>query len=105
MSEIEEGTDFEIIFARKFGQNRANTEARMKSERIAAMTAKQRAARPKKPPKKQMNIRVSEETRALIYALAQHLNSSVTDTVETAIKALAETLPDFNGGKNGSVRS
>lgn len=105
MSEPEEGMEFESIFARKYGQNRENTEARMKSERVAAMTAKQRAARPKKPPKKQMNIRVSEETRSLIYALAEHMNSSVTDAVEKAIQALAETLPDFNGGKNGSVRS
>lgn len=105
MSEMEEGTDFASLFKNTFGQNRANTEQRMKSERVAGMTAKQRASRPKKPPKKQMNIRVSEETRALVYALAEHMNQSVTDTFEMAIEAFAESLPDFKRGKNGSVRS
>lgn len=101
----EEGTEYAGIFVNRFGQNRTNTEIRMKNERIAGMTPKQRQARAKKPPKKQINIRASDETRELIYALAAHLGKSVTDTVELAIRAYADSLPNFKRGTNAAVSS
>ena len=61
----------------------------MKAERRAGRTAKQRERARKAPPKKQLNIRATAETRALIDRLCQHLDVSQTDVVELAIVELA----------------
>jgi predicted DNA-binding protein len=104
MTEIEEGTDYRQLFKSEFAKNRAGTDKRLKAERIASMTVKQRQARAaRKPPKKQVNFRATEETRQLINALAKHLDKSVTDVIEMAVETLAKSLPDFQRG--GDARS
>jgi hypothetical protein len=91
----EEGMDFAKAFRDRlgnstFGMDTAGTEARLQRERRAGLTAKQRAARKKNPPKTQKNFRASDATLAQIDALSKRLNKSITDIVAMAIDALAE---------------
>jgi hypothetical protein len=87
MVESEEGMDFLDQFKNRF-KDRKRTEERLKAERVAAMTPKQRGNR--KPPKKQINFRATAETESQLDALAQHLGKSITDVIATAIDALAK---------------
>jgi hypothetical protein len=96
MAETEEGMDLVSAFKGRFGSIEGTRE-RLKAERRAGLTPKQRAK--KAPPKKQVNFRATAETRALIRALAEHLDVSATDVIERALHALAETLPDLGARK------
>jgi hypothetical protein len=70
-------------------KGREGLERRLKDERRAGRTPKQRAA--KKPPKKQLNIRATDDTHVLLDKLADHLESTVTDVIERAIAQLAQS--------------
>jgi hypothetical protein len=94
MAEHEEGMDFVDLFKGRYS-SREGTDKRLKAERIAGMTAKQRGAR--KPAKQQINIRATGETKALIDGLATHLDKSITDVVGLAIAELAKSIPGFGG--------
>jgi hypothetical protein len=88
MIEEEDDRSWESAFQDKF-KGRDGLEQRLKDERRAGRTAKQRAA--KKPPKKQLNVRATDETHALLNKLADHLNCTVTDVIERAIAQLAQS--------------
>jgi hypothetical protein len=94
MVEHEEGMDFVDIFKGRYS-SREGTDKRLKAERIAGMSAKQRGAR--KPAKVQVNFRATAETKALLEGLAGHLDKSVTDVVELAVAELAKSIPGFRG--------
>jgi hypothetical protein len=66
---------------------------RLAAERRAGLSPKQRAR--KGVAKEQMNIRVTVQTRATIEDLAGHLDITLTDVIEKAIKALAVATPGF----------
>jgi hypothetical protein len=83
----EDDGSWESAFQDRF-KGRAGLEQRLKDERKAGRTPKQRA--PKKPRKKQLNIRATEETHALLNKLADHLKSTATDIIERAITQLAQ---------------
>ena len=90
MAEAEdEGMDFVSMFAGEF-KNRDGVDARLRAEKIAGLTQKQRASRIKKTPKKQINFRASVETIALMDALAKHLEVGTTDVIVMAIEELAK---------------
>jgi len=88
MIEEEDDGSWARAFENKF-KSRKGLEQRLKDERKAGRTAKQRAA--KKPPKKQLNVRATEETHALLDKLADHLKCTVTDVIERAIAQLAQS--------------
>lgn len=87
MAETEEGMDFLGAFKERFAA-RENTQARVKAERRAGMTPKQRE-RMKGPPKQQINFRATAETKAQIEKIAQSLGKSITEVMELAVKDLA----------------
>jgi hypothetical protein len=87
MAESEEGMDFLGAFKERFAA-RENTQARVKAERRAGMTPKQRE-RIKGPPKQQINFRATAETKALIEKVAERLDKSITDVIELAVRDLA----------------
>jgi hypothetical protein len=89
MVETEEGTDFLSGFKGKFGSIES-TQQRLKAERRAGLTPKQRAK--KAPPKKQVNFRATAETRALIKTMSAHLDTDDTDVITRAIHAFADSL-------------
>jgi hypothetical protein len=99
MVESDEGMDFEAQFLKDMGTDGfaapERTQQRLKAERKAGLTPKQRAK--KTAPKKQINFRATAETKALIEKLAAHLDASVTDVIALAVEAFAKSLP--NGGK------
>jgi hypothetical protein len=103
MVETEEGMDFEGQFRKLFGSQGLagfaapeQTQARLKAERRAGLTPKQRAK--KSVPKKQINFRATAKTKELIDALAAHLDKSVTDVIALAVESLAQSkLPDVGG--------
>jgi hypothetical protein len=86
IEEEEDDRSWESAFQDRF-KGRGSVEQRLKDERKAGRTAKQRAA--KKPPKKQRNIRATDETNALIDKLSEHLKCTMTDVIERAIAQLA----------------
>jgi hypothetical protein len=90
MAETEEGMDFLSAFKGKFAV-RENTQARVKAERRAGMTPKQRE-RMKGPPKRQINFRATAETKALIERMAERLDKSITEVIELAVKELAAKM-------------
>ena len=96
MAETEEGMDFLADLKGGFGLIE-RTRARLKAERRAGLTPKQRAK--KGPPKKQVNFRATAETRALIKAMSAHLDTDDTDVITRAIHALAGALPNFRAKK------
>jgi hypothetical protein len=96
MAEAEEGMNFLGGLTGGFGLIESTRE-RLKAERRAGLTPKQRAK--KGPPKKQVNFRATAETRALVKAMSAHLDTDDTDVITRAIHALAETLPGFRTTK------
>jgi hypothetical protein len=98
MVETEEGFNFKSAFKGAFGSIEGAQE-RLKAERRAGLTPKQRERTRKAIPKKQVNFRAREETHVLIQALAEHLDVSITDVMERAVHALAETLPELRSKK------
>jgi hypothetical protein len=92
MAETEEGMNFLGAFKDRFAA-RENTQARVKAERRAGMTPKQRE-RIKGPPKQQINFRATAETKALIELIAERLEKSITEVIELAVKEFAaKNLP------------
>jgi hypothetical protein len=96
MADLEEGMDFVSAFKQKFASSPESIQARLKAERRAGLTAKQRE-RARAIPKKQINFRATEETKKLIDALAKHLDKTATDVMELAVATLARSLPGFGG--------
>jgi hypothetical protein len=90
MAETEEGMDFLGAFKDRFAA-RENTQARVKAERRAGMTPKQRE-RIKGPPKQQINFRTTAETKALIEQIAERLDKSITNVMELAVRDLAAKM-------------
>ena len=92
-----EGTDFEAIFGRiakttgKTYANREDRDKRLRSERRAGLTAKQRERMA--VPKKLVNFRASEETRTLLKKLAQHFGEDQTAVILRSIDQLAASVP------------
>jgi hypothetical protein len=89
MSEVEEDDGWTDTFVGTYARSRAGLEARMKAERRAGRTAKQRERARKAPPKKQLNIRATAETKALLDRLCRHLDVSQTDVIERAVAEFA----------------
>ena len=98
-----EGTDFEAIFGRltkttgKTYANREDRDKRLRSERKAGRTAKQRERMV--VPKKLVNFRASEETRTLLKQLAQHFDEDQTAVILRAIDQLAASVPGLKERK------
>jgi hypothetical protein len=88
MVEVEEDDGWADTFVGTYAKSRAGLEQRMKAERRAGRTAKQRE-RAKRIPKLQINFRATAETKALIDRLCQRLGKSQTEVVELAIAELA----------------
>jgi len=85
----EEGTSFEIAFGALFG-TRNNTEARLKAERRAGRTAKERDRKKPKGRDVQVNVRATKAVKVLLDTLAERLGGSVADQFELAILAYAK---------------
>ena len=83
----DEGMDFKAVFNSQFG-SRTRTEERLKAERRAAMTPKQRARKATRT--EQVNFRCTPETRAQLERLAKALDQSMAEVITTAIARLAE---------------
>src|SRR5262245_55146203 len=68
-------------------------EKRLEAERKAGRTEKQRERQKSlgKKKKKQMNVRLSDDTRAQIDGLAKHLGKTATDVIGLAVDELAKT--------------
>ena len=97
MSEIEEDDGWADAFVGTYAKSREGLEERIKAERRAGRTAKQRERARKAAPKKQVNFSATDETRALIKALAARLDTDDTDVITRAIHAYAELqLPGGN---------
>jgi hypothetical protein len=98
-----EGLDFEAIFGQvskssgKAYANREDRDKRLRSERKAGLTAKQRERLT--VPKKLVNFRASEETRALLKKLAQHFGADQTAVILRAIDQLAASVPGLQERK------
>ena len=98
-----EGTDFEAIFGRiakttgKTYANREDRDKRLRSERRAGRTAKQRERMG--VPKKLVNFRASEETRAVLKKMAQHFGQDQTAVILRAIDQLAASVPGLQERK------
>jgi hypothetical protein len=88
VSEVEEDDGWADAFVGTYARSRAGLEERLKAERRAGRTAKQRE-RTRAVPKKQLNIRATAETKALIDRLCQRLGQSQTDVIELAVAELA----------------
>ena len=85
--------EFMGIFTRETFARPENTRARLKSERRAGLSQKQRAKRGK--PKRQVNFRADDATRPLIGRLSAHHKLDKTAILLLAINKLAEaTLGD-----------
>jgi hypothetical protein len=86
----EEEASWSEYFKGKF-TSREGTEKRLEAERRAGRTAKQRERQRSLPKKKkQMNVRLSDESRAQIDALAKHLSETATDVIRLAVDELAK---------------
>lgn len=87
----DEGTDFLSAFKGAFGSS-ANTAARLKAERRAGRTPKERSRGGKGLTRSvQINFRATTETQALLKSLADALDGSVADVIEKAVLAMAKT--------------
>jgi hypothetical protein len=90
VSEVEEDDGgWADTFVGTYARSRAGLEERLKAERRAGRTAKQRERARKAVPKKQLNIRATAETKALIDRLCQQLGQSQTDVIELAVAELS----------------
>ena len=95
MAEFDEGENIAAFLGAFKGTfaNPANTQARLKAERRAGQTPRQREQR--SAPKKQVNFRANEQTRDRIRRLGQQLGVSTTAVLVLAINKLAEATPGF----------
>jgi hypothetical protein len=89
----DEHADFASAFTSTFGKDRkfgdpGGTQERLKAERRAGLTPKQRGKKSK--AKKQLNTRATDETHNLIEKLTAKLDCAITDIIEIAVKRLAE---------------
>jgi hypothetical protein len=90
MSEVvEEDDGWAEAFVWPYAKSRSGLERRIKAERRAGRTAKQRERARKAVPKKQLNIRATAKTKATLDQLCQHLDQSQTEIIELAIAELA----------------
>src|SRR5262245_5461337 len=89
MSEVEEDDGWADEFLGTYAKSRAGLEQRIKAERRAGRTAKQRERARKAMPKKQLNIRATAQTKTLLDRLCQQLGQSQTVVIEFAIAELA----------------
>lgn len=96
MTGDEEGTSFESAFGALFGA-RTNTEARLKAERRAGLTPKQRDRKKLKNRDTQINVRATKAVKELLDTLTDKLGGSAADHFERAILAYAKA----NGIKGG----
>jgi hypothetical protein len=96
--------DYDAIFgarAKATGKgyaNRDDRENRLRSERRAGLTPKQRQ-RLGAPPKKIVNFRASEETRADLKALTKHFGEDQTAVILRAIEQLVASVPGIKERK------
>ena len=88
MTDLDDESGWEDAFVGTYAKSRTGLEARVKAERRAGRTAKQRE-RTRRLPKKQINFRATEQTHGLIERLCQHLEASQTDVIELAVAELA----------------
>jgi len=93
MMNDEEGMAFVDVFRDTFAPAE-HTQARLKAERRAGLTPKQRANR-SVAKDKQINFRATSETKALVKALGEHLGKRPSDIMLQALATLAESLPGF----------
>jgi ribbon-helix-helix CopG family protein len=98
MTETEEDDGWTDTFVGTYAKSRAGLEQRLKAERRAGRTAKQRERTRKVAPKKQLNIRASAETKEQLDRLCERLGKSQTEVIELAVAELAARHPS-NGGK------
>lgn len=86
-------TEDEIEFASLFAASRygqsAKNDARMKAERRAVMTDKQRS-RGGRARSAQMNFRCTTAFKALVAGLSEHMDISAADMFEEAVTSLAK---------------
>jgi hypothetical protein len=85
----EEGTSFESAFGALFG-TRTNTQARLKAERRAGLTPKQRDRKKIKGRDVQVNVRATKAVKELLDTLAERLGGSAADQFEKAIISYAK---------------
>lgn len=83
-----EGQDFVRAFSQAFGAT-ANTDMRLKAERRAGMSSKQRARRAKKAAT--LNFRCSDQVRSQVEQLATKLDTNFTGVLEVAVVRLARS--------------
>jgi len=84
----DEGMSFETAFTGLFGAN-TNVEARLKAERRAGLTPKQRARKATRTV--QVNVRATPALKALLDAIADKLDCSAADVFEKAIQDYAKS--------------
>ena len=107
MGDKEEDMDFVGAFQDIFKfASPDNATKRLKSERKANLTARQRQQhRRRNPPKKQVNFRATAQTRALLDALSEYLTTTERrdvgqgEVVERALPLLAKSLAGFKEPK------
>ena len=98
MSE-DEGFEFEEAVRKSIGpDSRAGTARRLKAERRAGQTPKQRARRAKKTAS--LNFRCTDETRTLVEALRDKLDCDLSGVMDQAVRALADKY--LEGATNGT---
>ena len=88
----DEGFDFAAAMQAQFTQTgplASSTEARLKAERRAGMTPKQRAKRAKKPAS--LNFRTTDEIKAMVEAMVKKFGTDKTDVLERAVLKLAKS--------------
>jgi hypothetical protein len=101
-AENDEGADFEALFMQhKSAQpllSPARTQSRLTAERRAARTPKQREHL--NEPRKMVNFRATEATRALIQHLASHFTGGDrTALMHHALHELAKKAPPVGGAQ------
>jgi predicted HicB family RNase H-like nuclease len=84
MSEQPEGADFLAQFENGF-LNNAATEARLKLDRRAGMSAKHRSKSPTALRDQQMNFRASKDFKAAANQLAEAFGCSMADIIHEAV--------------------
>ena len=97
MEHDDEGMAFADAFRGMFAAPE-HTQARLKAERRAGLTPKQRASR-SVAKDKQINFRATADTKALVKALGEHLGKRPSDVLLQALETLAQSLPGFEMSK------
>ena len=98
-----EGLDFDAIFGnlqKKTGKDyasRDDRDKRLKAERRAGLSPKQREHMSE--PRKLVNFRATESTRALLDQLMKHFKEDRTAVIHRAIDGLAATVPGIRERK------